>query len=92
MVSKLHLSPMSVKKFKKVHVLHKAYVAKIKKVEPVEEEPAVVEAEKERPVVSEPVVETETNVSPEEIDAPKKPVRRKKVAEENNEENTESHE
>ena len=85
MVSKLHMSPTSVKRFKRVHVQHKAFVASNKPVVVAEE------TKVEEPVV-EPVVETV--VETEEVSAPKKSQKRKKVEEpiENNEENTENHE
>ena len=84
MVSKLHVSPNSVKRFKKVHVAHKMYAAHKNPVETVKEPVVLQEPE----VVPEPVVE-------EEVPTPKKSFKKKKVEEtyiENNEENTESHE
>lgn len=103
MVSKKHLSSASVKRFKKVHVAHKVFVANTKRTEVVVEKeiPAPVVKE-EVPVVEQAPVVEELAVAPveqvveeqkEETPAPKKTTRKKKVTEtENNEENTESHE
>ena len=83
MVSNRHLTS-SVKRFKRVHVQHKAYIAKpISTVETSVPDKEVAK-EEEKVTVRETADES----------TPKKSNRRKKAAEdiENNEENTESHE
>ena len=79
MVSNRHVTGASVKRFKKVHVQHKAYV--VKPVEKAEEKEPVV-------VVEDPVVE---EVQEEVLETPKPRRRSKKVEEtlENNEEKPE---
>lgn len=83
MVTNKHVTSQSVKRFKKVHVQHKAYVAKpVEKVEVVIEEPVV-----EKKVAETPAIEEEQN---EVLAAPKPRVRRKKAEDiENNEEKPE---
>jgi hypothetical protein len=87
MVSNKHVTSTSVKRFKKVHVLHKAYVAKpietaVEKIEPVIEknEPVIIEA---------PAVKVEEEHT--EVFAAPVPKRKKRVTEpfENNEEKPE---
>ena len=92
MVSNRHLSPNSVKKFKRVHIARKVYVSRPteKVVEPVKEEP-VKEAQVKEEYVAPEVIKVEEPV--ENIAAPKpKSSRRKKVEEvvENNEEKPEN--
>lgn len=95
MVSNKHLSTANVKRFKKIHVPHKMYVAKpalVKKnnIEVVkEEEPVIVKKEEIQIEPEVKVVEAAPEI--EELAAPK-PKRKKKVAEpeiENNEEKPE---
>jgi len=97
MVSNRHLSPNSVKKFKRVHIARKVYVSRPteKVVEPVTEEPVKEEPVKEAQVkeeyVAPEVIKVEEPV--EKIATPKpKSSRRKKVEEvvENNEEKPEN--
>lgn len=92
MVSNRHLSPNSVKKFKRVHIARKVYVSRPteKVVEPVKEE-SVKEAQVKEEYVAPEVIKVEEPV--ENISAPKpKSSRRKKVEEvvENNEEKPEN--
>lgn len=87
MVANRHVNGESVKRFKRVHVRHKMYVASnvTKK-----EEPVAVEIE---PVLE--VLPAENHEVVEEVvaAAPKaKKSRKKAVADENNEENIEDHE
>ena len=83
MVSNRHLTS-SVKRFKRVHVQHKAYIAKPIPVAESSVPEKEVAKEEEKVTVRETADES----------TPKKSNRRKKAAEdiENNEENTESHE
>lgn len=104
MVSNKHVSPNSVKKFKRVHVMRKAYIAKNKMVEtPVEsvnEIPVSVVKEIENPqveLIADTVILDEKPLidEAETVTVTAKKTRKKKVVmsdTENNEEKTESHE
>ena len=88
MVSNKHVTSTSVKRFKKVHVLHKAYVAK--PIETVVDKVEPVVVEKSEPVhIETPVVKVEEEHT--EAFAMPIPRKRKKVVEpiENNEEKPE---
>lgn len=92
MVSNKHVTSMSMKRFKKVHVQHKVYVATpIGKKDKVKEEAPVVEEEKI--IIPEPVVDVISGET-EIVETPKPRTRKKKAAVvetvENNEEKPEN--
>lgn len=104
MVSNKHVTSSSMKRFKRVHVLHKAYVAKPASITEKEESKPVVEEENvektviavEPPVLEELVVpevvdaEVPTEEAQEEVlAAPKPKTRRKKKVVETEENNEE---
>ena len=104
MVSKIHVSPTSVKRFKKVHVIHKPYMSKKLVLKQDEIETSVFGVKPEKKVVEKEVAVDEpipVIIEPKEKEQifestqPQKRSRKKRVVEEtvkNNEENIESHE